>query len=60
MKIRSVRMTDAEWEDCKRYGGGAWIREQIGLQRYKEALLGAMEVKFPDEPFVCTNGKIEA
>lgn len=29
MKSRPVRMTDAEWEKCKRLGGAAWIRAKI-------------------------------
>lgn len=29
MKNRPVRMTDAEWEDCKKLGGAAWVRAQI-------------------------------
>ncbi len=29
MKSRPVRMTDAEWEKCKRLGGAAWLREKI-------------------------------
>ena len=29
MKSRPVRMTDGEWEKCKRLGGAAWIRERI-------------------------------
>lgn len=29
MKARPVRMTDEEWEKCKRLGGAAWIREKI-------------------------------
>ena len=29
MKSRPVRMTDEEWERCKRLGGAAWVREKI-------------------------------
>lgn len=29
MQPRQVRMTDAEWEKCRRLGGAAWVREQI-------------------------------
>lgn len=29
MKSRPIRMTDAEWEKCKRLGGAAWVRERI-------------------------------
>jgi hypothetical protein len=29
MKARQIRMTDAEWEKCKRLGGGDWVREQL-------------------------------
>lgn len=34
MKSRPVRMTDAEWEKCKRLGGAAWVRDRI--KRAKE------------------------
>lgn len=36
MEIRSVRMTDAEWEKCKKLGGGEWIRERIKRAKLKE------------------------
>lgn len=26
MKARPIRMTDGEWEKCKRIGGAAWVR----------------------------------
>lgn len=29
MKARPLRMTDAEWEKCKRLGGAAWVRAKI-------------------------------
>lgn len=29
MKTRPVRMTDEEWEKCKRLGGASWIRAKI-------------------------------
>ena len=29
MKSRPIRMTDAEWDKCKRLGGAAWVRERI-------------------------------
>lgn len=29
MKTRPLRMTDAEWQKCKRLGGAAWVRQQI-------------------------------
>lgn len=29
MKSRPVRMTDEEWEKCKRLGGAAWVRAKI-------------------------------
>lgn len=29
MRSRPIRMTDAEWEKCKRLGGAAWVREKI-------------------------------
>jgi hypothetical protein len=29
MAGRNVRMTDAEWEKCKRLGGAVWLRAQI-------------------------------
>ena len=36
MEIRSVRMTDEEWEKCKQLGGGEWIRERIKRAKLKE------------------------
>lgn len=33
MKNRLIRMTDAEWEKCKRLGGAAWVRERIAKAR---------------------------
>jgi hypothetical protein len=35
MKPRQMRMTDAEWEKCKRLGGAAWVRKQIGKAKEK-------------------------
>lgn len=29
MQPRQVRMTDAEWEKCRKLGGAAWIRAKI-------------------------------
>lgn len=29
MQPRQIRMTDAEWEQCKELGGAAWVRTQI-------------------------------
>lgn len=29
MKSRPVRMTDAQWEKCKRIGGAAFLRKAI-------------------------------
>ncbi len=29
MKTRQFRMTDAEWEKCKRLGGAKWMRRKI-------------------------------
>jgi hypothetical protein len=29
MQPRQIRMTDEEWEKCRRLGGAAWIRAQI-------------------------------
>ena len=29
MKSRPVRMTDEEWDKCKRLGGASWVRERI-------------------------------
>lgn len=29
MKSRPIRMTDAEWEKCKEFGGAAWVRGKI-------------------------------
>lgn len=43
MKTRPVRMTDAEWSDCKLLGGAAgrsnWVRVQIavGMKKKKRA-----------------------
>lgn len=33
MKGRAVRMTDAEWEQCQRLGGAAWIRARLAAER---------------------------
>lgn len=33
MKSRPVRMTDAEWDKCKRLGGAAWLRARIAKAR---------------------------
>jgi len=33
MKSRPVRMTDDEWEKCKRLGGAAWVRAKIKAAR---------------------------
>jgi len=33
MKARPVRMTDEEWEKCKRLGGAAWVRAKIKAAR---------------------------
>jgi hypothetical protein len=29
MQPRQIRMTDAEWEQCRELGGAAWVRAQI-------------------------------
>ena len=29
MKTRPIRMSDSQWEKCKRLGGGSWVREKI-------------------------------
>lgn len=29
MKTRPIRMTDAQWDKCKRLGGAAFLREKI-------------------------------
>lgn len=29
MKVRHIRMSEAEWQKCKRLGGSAWVRRQI-------------------------------
>lgn len=29
MKTRPIRMTDEEWEKCKRLGGASWVRAKI-------------------------------
>ena len=31
MKSRPIRMTDDEWEKCKRLGGAAWVRMKIKM-----------------------------
>lgn len=33
MKARPIRMTDEEWEKCKRLGGASWVREKIKAAR---------------------------
>ena len=33
MRSRPVRMTDDEWEKCKRLGGAAWVRAKIKSAR---------------------------
>ena len=33
MRARPVRMTDEEWEKCKRLGGAAWVRAKIKAAR---------------------------
>jgi len=33
MKARPIRMTDGEWEKCKRLGGAAWVRSRIKAAR---------------------------
>ena len=33
MKAHPVRMTDEEWENCKRLGGAAWVRAKIKAAR---------------------------
>ena len=33
MHNRNFRATDAEWDDCLNFGGGAWIRKQIQLEK---------------------------
>ena len=33
MRARPVRMTDEEWEKCKRIGGAAWVRAKIKAAR---------------------------
>lgn len=29
MKARAIRMTDEDWEKCKRLGGSEWVRMKI-------------------------------
>lgn len=36
MKNRPIRMTDAEWEKCKRLGGAAWVRDKISKAKEPE------------------------
>lgn len=33
MLSRPIRMTDSEWEKCKRLGGAAWVRDKIKRAR---------------------------
>lgn len=33
MKARPIRMTDDEWEKCKRLGGASWVRVKINAAR---------------------------
>jgi hypothetical protein len=35
MKARPLRMTDEQWEKCKRLGGAAWVRDKIELANEK-------------------------
>lgn len=43
MKLRSLRMTDAEWKACLSLGGSQWIRDLINLaillQQVQETML---------------------
>lgn len=36
MKIRHIRMTDAEWQKCKTLGGSSWVRTQIKTAQQKD------------------------
>lgn len=36
MKTRPVRMSDDQWDKCKRLGGGAWLREKIDKAKESE------------------------
>ena len=38
MKARPVRMTDAEWEKCKRLGGAKWVRDRIDRAKEPNAI----------------------
>lgn len=29
MKVRHIRMTDADWEKCRRLGGAKWVRGKV-------------------------------
>lgn len=33
MRSRPIRMTDEEWEKCKRLGGAGWVRRLIAKAR---------------------------
>ena len=33
MKARPIRMTDEEWEKCKRLCGASWVRSRIKAAR---------------------------
>jgi hypothetical protein len=33
MRARPIRMTDEEWEKCKRLGGASWVRAKIKAAR---------------------------
>lgn len=35
MKARPLRMTEVQWEKCKRLGGAAWVRAKIELANEK-------------------------
>lgn len=36
MTARPLRMTEEQWEKCKRLGGAAWVRAKIDMTKEKQ------------------------
>lgn len=36
MKLRSIRMTDAEWQKLLELGGSQWVRQQIAKAKLEK------------------------